>query len=75
MSRASKPNPKHGSVQPFNPPKLSDKLILILQDYLGVSDAKMRAATTEIEMRLGMYRAELISLDKKGFPFKVGQNK
>jgi len=65
MSRARKPDIRCGPVQPFNPPELSDQLIKDLQSFLEVSDVEMHEVTIEIETRLGMYRAELISLDKK----------
>jgi len=65
MSRAKKPDPKCGLVQPYEPPELSEDLINDLQNiYLGVSDAEMSKVKAHIEHQLGAYRADLISLDK-----------
>ncbi len=65
MSRAKKPDIRSGPVQPFTQPELNEELKNNLQCFLNVSDVKMHKVAIEIGVRLGMYRAELISLDKK----------
>ncbi|MDX8384435.1 MAG: hypothetical protein R8M45_10160 [Ghiorsea sp.] len=73
MGRPSKPNKKCGSVQPYEPLKLSDDLIRDMQCVLSVSKEEMDyGVTIDVEHSIAVYKAELIILD--GRPSQASVN-